>query len=78
MARCECCGNEYDKSFDLIMDGKSHTFDCFECAIHLLAPTCEHCDCRIIGHGVEARGVFYCCVHCASHEGEEGLRDRVG
>ena len=77
MATCEVCGNRYDKSFDVVMDGASHTFDSFECAIQALAPVCSHCGCRIIGHGVEARGVYYCCVHCAAHEGEEGLRDRV-
>ena len=40
MARCEVCGNDYDKSFQVTMAGKSHTFDSFECAIHALAPTC--------------------------------------
>ena len=54
MAQCEICGNDYDKAFDISMAGKSHTFDSFECAIQALAPTCEHCGCRILGHGVEA------------------------
>ncbi|MGQ0751732.1 MAG: hypothetical protein ACT4PS_14455 [Betaproteobacteria bacterium] len=76
MATCELCGNEYDKSFEIKMAGKSHTFDSFECAIHALAPTCAHCNCRIVGHGMEAGGKFYCCAHCASHEGASGLRDR--
>ena len=56
MARCEHCGNEYDKSFTVTMDEQSHTFDSFECAIATLAPRCAHCDCAIIGHGVEAEG----------------------
>lgn len=64
MNKCETCGNEYDKAFEVVMGGKSHTFDCFECAITLLAPTCAHCGCRIIGHGVEAKGLLYCCDHC--------------
>src|SRR3712207_6983387 len=51
--------------------GGSHTFDSFECAIHMLAPTCEHCGCRIIGHGVEADGRIFCCAHCAQHAGVE-------
>jgi hypothetical protein len=51
MARCEVCGNDYDKSFQVTLAGKSHTFDSFECAIHALAPTCEHCGVRIAGHG---------------------------
>jgi hypothetical protein len=56
MARCETCGNEYDKAFQVFKGGTTHTFDSFECAIESLAPTCAHCGCRIIGHGVEANG----------------------
>jgi phage terminase large subunit GpA-like protein len=77
MARCEVCGNDYDKAFQVQMDGVSHTFDSFECAIHALAPTCEHCGCRIIGHGVEADGAIFCCANCASMQGEHGLKDRT-
>jgi len=77
MARCETCGNEYDKAFNVVIDGESHTFDSFECAIQKLAPACEHCGCRIIGHGVEKDGTLYCCAHCAEHEGIAGLRDRI-
>ena len=77
MARCEVCGNDYDKSFEVIADGESHTFDSFECAIHLLAPKCAHCDCRVIGHGVEADNSIYCCAHCAEMSGVAGLEDRV-
>src|SRR5436190_1287285 len=32
MAKCEVCGNEYDKSFELVAAGARHTFDSFECA----------------------------------------------
>ena len=77
MGTCELCGNTYDKSFEVVMAGESHVFDSFECAIQALAPKCEHCGCRIIGHGVEAKGSIYCCVHCAERSGEKGLRDRV-
>jgi hypothetical protein len=77
MARCEVCGNDYDKTFEVIADGESHTFDSFECAIHLLAPRCAHCDCRVIGHGVEADNSIYCCAHCAEMSGVAGLEDRV-
>ncbi len=75
--RCEVCGNVYDKSFEVRVRGESHIFDSFECAIHALAPTCAHCGCRIIGHGMEADGVFYCCAHCASQHGVNELEDRV-
>ena len=76
MARCDRCGNDYDKSFTVSRDGATHTFDSFECAIAMLAPECAHCKCKIIGHGVEANGSFYCCVHCATKAGVGGLRDR--
>ena len=65
MARCEICGNEYTKTFEIVMAETTHVFDSFECAIHALAPTCEHCGCRIIGHGVETNVSLYCCAHCA-------------
>jgi Rieske Fe-S protein len=77
MAKCEVCGNDYDKSFQVVRAGKTHTFDSFECAIHALAPVCAHCGCRIIGHGAEAHGTFYCCAHCAKHSGVKGVDDRV-
>lgn len=77
MATCETCGNDYDKAFEVTMGGKAHTFDSFECAIHALAPTCDHCGIRIVGHGLEKDGTFYCCEHCAEGEGVKGLRDRM-
>jgi nitrite reductase/ring-hydroxylating ferredoxin subunit len=77
MAVCEVCGNDYDKTFELSRGGETHTFDSFECAIHALAPRCPHCDCRILGHGVEAGSKIFCCAHCASEEGEEALVDRA-
>ena len=77
MARCELCGNDYDKAFQVILDGTTHVFDSFECAIHALAPTCAHCGCRVMGHGVEAEGAIYCCAHCARESGVTRVRDRA-
>jgi len=77
MGTCDLCGNDYDKSFEVVKDGKTSTFDSFECAIQALAPTCEQCTCRIIGHGLEADGRYFCCDHCAEKAGVSGLRDRV-
>jgi hypothetical protein len=77
MASCEVCGNDYDKSFEVIQEGERHVFDSFECAISLLAPACERCGCRVIGHGVEADGVIFCCAHCATTAGIEGVADRA-
>jgi len=48
MAKCEVCGNEYYLSFEVVAAGNRHTFDCFECAIHKLAPICSHCGCKVI------------------------------
>jgi DNA-directed RNA polymerase subunit RPC12/RpoP len=30
-----------------------------------MAPVCEHCGCKVIGHGAEVDGHFYCCARCA-------------
>lgn len=76
MARCETCGNDYDKPIVVSRDGRSMTFDSFECAIQSLAPKCDHCGCRIIGHGVESAGTMNCCAHCASQSGAKDLVDR--
>ena len=77
MARCDACGNDYDKAFQVTKAGKSYTFDSFECAIQKLAPACEHCKVRIIGHGLEKDGRMFCCDHCAEASGVKGLRDRA-
>jgi hypothetical protein len=79
MAACVVCGNDYDKAFRVVAaDGSERVFDSFECAIHRLAPTCEHCQCRIIGHGIESGdGRMFCCAHCADTAGVSGARDRV-
>lgn len=77
MAACETCGNNYDKAFQVVVNGQSHTFDSFECAIHALAPACAHCGCRVLGHGAEANGRIFCCAHCAGQAGVRGIEDRV-
>jgi len=77
MSKCEVCGNEYDKAFEVRYGGKEHVFDCFECAIHALAPECNHCGCKVIGHGVEAENNIFCSAHCAEQKGHEELVDRA-
>ena len=81
MAVCEVCGNDYRLSFEVHAAGSVHTFDSFECAIHRMAPVCEHCGCKVVGHGVEADGVFFCCAHCARESGAgsaQALADHAG
>jgi hypothetical protein len=77
MAKCDACGNDYDKSFQVVALGKTYTFDSFECAIHTLAPSCTHCGIRIIGHGLEKGGRMFCCGYCAELSGVKELRDRA-
>ena len=77
MAKCEVCDNDYDKSFEVKAAGSSHTFDSFECAIQALAPVCDHCGCRIIGHGLESNGHFFCCANCARQKGALAVNDRA-
>lgn len=75
MGVCANCGNEYDNTFTVTMDGTSFEFDAFECAIHKLAPTCAQCGCRVIGHGVQHADTIYCCANCAENAGHKGLVD---
>ncbi len=75
MARCDTCENEYDKTFTVITpDGTSRVFDSIECAASAIAPTCDHCGCRILGHGVENADRYFCCASCARHVGVERVR----
>jgi nitrite reductase/ring-hydroxylating ferredoxin subunit len=77
MAKCDVCGNDYDKSFRVTQGDRTMTFDSFECAIHAMAPRCPHCECRVIGHGTESKGKIYCCAHCAKKAGVTGVDDRA-
>lgn len=77
MRTCETCGNEYDKTFVVEKDGQRHVYDSFECAVHALAPECEVCGVRVVGHGVEANGKIFCCANCAHRSGVKAAVDRV-
>ena len=77
MARCDVCGNDYARSFRVTQDDQTWTFDSLECAIQKLAPRCGHCGCHVIGHGIEAGAIIYCCAHCARETGVPGVADRA-
>jgi hypothetical protein len=77
MAMCKVCGNEYAYAFEVVRNGQSNTYDCFECAIHDMAPTCVHCQCRVIGHGIAAGDQVFCCAHCAREHDVTGVADRA-
>lgn len=75
MAVCEVCGNDYPQAFEVRVAGQTYVFDSLECAAHKLAPVCENCGCRILGHGMETPGHFYCCAHCSRAKGNTSLAD---
>ncbi|MFI2373497.1 hypothetical protein ACH5AO_00220 [Streptomyces sp. NPDC018964] len=76
MAVCEVCGNDYALSFEVhTFGGAVHTFDSLECAAHRLAPVCDNCRCKVLGHGHQVDGQFFCCAHCARSRGYEALTD---
>ena len=77
MNKCDNCGNEYEKTFKVVMFNLEHTFDCFECAINKLAPICSTCGTKIIGHGLENQLDTYCCAACARVMGESSLKDHA-
>ena len=76
-AQREVCGNFYDKAFEIRINGESHIFDSFECAIHALAPLCDNCGVRIIGHGIETETSYFCCAHCAEQQGITEAKDNI-
>jgi hypothetical protein len=54
MARCEVCGNAYDKAFEVRLAGVTHVFDSFECAIHPWRPLAATVDAESSGTGSRA------------------------
>lgn len=78
MPVCDVCGNDYARAFQVTTaDGQRFTFDSLECAAHKIAPSCGHCQCRVLGHGIETATAVYCCAHCASHAGARGAVDNL-
>ena len=75
MARCDVCGNDYRRTMEIRYLNTVGTFDSFECAIQKIAPVCEHCRCRVIGHGVEHGERIFCCAHCAEMAGVREKRE---
>lgn len=65
MTLCEVCGNEYDPAAHLDLGDEIEFFDKFETTFYSTAPLCIHCKHPILKNGIEAGGVFFCCVQCA-------------
>ena len=78
MARCDVCGNDYDKAFTITQKGRTHAFDSFECAIHAMAPACSHCSCAHHWPRTGSRGRLLLLRDCAEMAGVAGMRDRAG
>jgi len=79
MQRCEVCGNNYERPLEIKSwpDNTVHFFDCFECAVQLLAPECSECGVRILGHGVVANDCYFCGAHCARKQGHYEIVDNL-
>jgi hypothetical protein len=77
MEKCDKCGNAYAQAFHIHMKGKEYIFDCFECAISLLAPVCACCGTQVIGHGLERGEDIFCCAGCARQAGVTALTDHA-
>lgn len=76
MATCTTCGNDYELAFEVkTHDGHDYAFDSIECAAHKIAPRCAHCECVVLGHGIQADAQVYCCANCAREDGIDGVAD---
>jgi hypothetical protein len=77
MAVCEVCHNDYEMAFEVRAAGATHVFDSLECAAQKMAPICDNCETRILGHGMQSNGQFFCCAHCARQKGVAQLVDHA-
>ena len=65
-AFCDTCGFETEEPLKIIYHDMHSDFCCFECAITALAPECQHCHCKVIGHGAYGPDdTIFCSHHCA-------------
>jgi hypothetical protein len=76
MPQCEVCGNDYDKAFQVIVAGTTHTFDSPECAIRAVDPPAPTAAAGSSGTSWRATA-HRRCVNCAKHEGDDRLVDRA-
>ncbi|MGD9765042.1 MAG: hypothetical protein AB7V27_15150 [Candidatus Binatia bacterium] len=67
--QCDVCGNPTRHPMTLTQREDRFVVDCLECAIHVLAPTCAECSCRIIGHPVLWEDEVFCSRRCVAAAG---------
>ncbi|OFZ16494.1 MAG: hypothetical protein A2Z20_03680 [Bdellovibrionales bacterium RBG_16_40_8] len=79
MRRCGVCGNVYENLIEIKLKGDpiSHWYDCFECAVHSLAPACTKCGVKVLGHGVQIGEKLFCSAHCARAKGYKSAVNHV-
>lgn len=75
MNYCDVCGGKSENTFKVNYAGADYQFDCFECAIYELAPSCAHCGLIILSHGVRVKGELFCSGSCARFQGQGVERD---
>ena len=66
-----------NKAFEIVVGGERHTFDSFEWQSTRWRLFARTAIAGLVGHGVEANGQIFCCVHGARAFGTTQLKDRV-
>ena len=69
MPTCVTCGNTSESIYRVSHQDREYVFDSIECLAAALAPSCEVCGLRILGHGLEISGRLFCCTQCARRVG---------
>lgn len=77
MAKCGACGNDHDRTFEVLSQVQTHTLGSFEGAIHKLAPACTHCGSRVVGPGLEKDGRIFCGDPCVERGSVDEPRERA-
>lgn len=76
-AKCEVCGNDQGRCFEVHLGGERHVFDSFECAMRAFTPHCGHCGCELLGHGIVLGDTLYCSYECANEHNTHDYEKRV-
>ena len=75
--RCEVCGNDQGRCFEVRLGGERHVFDSFECAMRAFTPRCGHCGGDLLGHGIVLGDTLYCSYECANEHDTREYEKRV-
>lgn len=78
MPACATCGFDTNEPLSIRYHAISAEYCCFECAITPLAPICQHCRCKVIGHGAYGpKGEIFCCHYCRDNFQETTTSTKV-